>query len=286
MEEILKWAPTLGNSASFHQENHSNESIFCDVMKDQTFVCPHGHHTKLTEKLNDGLEKFEKIQRRLYCLLDNGRNEIFTIHEVVDELLQRNYPELNDFDGTQQLAIFVPEWYLTRSIKYVEPSRGRDLLSYSDQAMSLCPERKKYFEDLKKFYLGGQRTYRGELPERNLYIALQNYFNQRDEKVTIFHSLDILKMNLEKLTLNEKDFVIINATRRCIIVIEAKRALGPGNSITKSIQQLREAKQDFEEWFAAEGLENWTYLPMIYTESLEVALSCTRCKKLVIVGKY
>jgi hypothetical protein len=88
-----------------------------------------------------------------------------------------------------------------------------------------CPERKIFFDDMKKFYVGGQRTHRGELPEKELYDALQSYFRSKNESVAIFHGIDILKMNLERFKVNEKDFVILNATRRCIIVVEVKRTL-------------------------------------------------------------
>ena len=77
----------------------------------------------------------ETIHKTLYCLLGNGRKVVLTIPEIVDELLHRNYPELIDFNGTKKLVIFVPEWYLTKAIKYVEPSRGQELLDYTGVQM-------------------------------------------------------------------------------------------------------------------------------------------------------
>ena len=151
--------------------------------------------------------------------------------------------------------------------------------------MNLCPERKRYFNELKNFYAGGQRMYRGEIPEKNLYFALQTYFNSKDEIVAIFHGIDILKMNLDKVKVNEKDFVIINATHQCIIVIEVKNTLGAGDSVEKSIKQLQDAKEDFEAWFATEGLEHWRYIPMVYTEKIESEINCSVCKQFVIRGK-
>ena len=188
--------------------------------------------------------------------------------------------------GVEKLVIFVPEWYLAKvgTIKYVDPSRGRQLRDYSEQVTKLCPERQKYFEDLKRFYQGGKRVYQGELPEMKLYVALQTYYNAKIESVAIFHGIDILKMNLEKLSVSEKDFVIINATCRCITVIEVKNALGAGQSVEKSIKQLKEAKKDLEAWFSTEGLEHWVYNPMIYTEENRVQINCSECKKFIIVG--
>ena len=93
-------------------------------------------------------------------------------------------------------------------------------------------------------------------------------------------------MDLDRFKVNEKDFVILNATRRSIIVIEVKQTLGAGDSIQKSIHQLSEAKEDLEAWFGTEGLEHWTYIPMIYTEKVEPAIDCYRCNQHVIEGNF
>ena len=284
------------HSANCELNNHSNETILCGILKAQAFRKLEGE--KLDEKLANvrGSNKFGKIEKELYCLLGNGRNEVLTIPEIVNELLPRNYPELNEFRGERiQLAfwkknnpvIFVPEWYLTKAPKYVDPTRGPDLEKYSEEAANLCPERRQYFDDMKKFHIGGQRQHRGELPERRLYDKLQDYFKNRDEAVVVFHGIDILKLNLDRtLKVKEKDFVIINATRRCIMIIEVKRTLGAGDSIEKSEAQLLDAKKDLEVWFGTEGLHHWLYIPMIYTEKVDPVLGCDECNKFVIEGMY
>ena len=116
---------------------------------------------KLEERLKPGeaIEKFGKIQKKLHCLLGNGRNVTLTIPETANELLIRNYPELVEFQGDTQktkMVIFVPEWYLTKAVKYVEPSRGEQLERYSKEAKEAaeCSERKKYFEEMRKFHIG------------------------------------------------------------------------------------------------------------------------------------
>ena len=125
----------------------------------------------------------------------------------------------------------------------------------------------------------------GELPERVLYHALLAYFFEKDESVVVFHGVDILKLNLEKFKITEKDFVIINNNRRCIIVIEVKKTLGAGNSVEKSFQQLKEAKEDFEAWFGTEGLHKWIFIPMIFTEEIQQNINCIECLKYIIEGK-
>ena len=267
-------------------EQHTTTGDLCDILKIQKFSKSEGPCLKDKLKPDQGPNKFGKIHKNLNCLLGNGRDQVLTIPEIVEELMPRNYPEVVDFDGTGKLVTFVPEWYLTKAPKFADPARSSQLYAYSEQMANepLCPERKKVFEDMKKFYMGGERTHRGELPEKELYHALQAYFDSKNESVAIFHGIDILKMNLDRFKVNEKDFVILNATRRCIIVVEVKKTLGAGDSIEKSIEQLTEAKEDLEAWFGTEGLEHWTYVPMIYTEKIQPDIDCYRCNQHVMEG--
>ena len=271
-------------TVSNHDVEHTNTGGLCNILKNQKFTQSEGPCLKERLRPEQGPNKFGKIQKQLCCLLGNGRNQVLTIPEIVDELMPRNYPELVDFDGTEKLVTFVPEWYLTKAPRFVDPSRSPQLQDYSEQLANECPEQRRYFEDIKKFFMGGRRTHRGELPERELYDALQTYFKSKNESVAVFHGIDILKMNLDRFKVNEKDFVILNASRRCIIVVEVKRTLGAGDSIDKSIQQLTEAKKDLEAWFGTEGLEHWTYIPVIYTEEIEPVIDCDSCNQHVMEG--
>ena len=79
--------------------------------------------------------------------------------------------------------------------------------------------------------------YSGELPEKVLYHALKAYFCGKDESVVVFPGVDILKLNLEKFKITEKDFVIINNNRRCIIVIEVKKTLSHRDYLTLLTQE-------------------------------------------------
>merc|ERR1711971_259473 len=118
---------------------HSNEFL-CGILKTQNFNSSDG--PKLEERLTNFQDspKFGKIQKTLACFMGYGRNETLTIPEIVDRLLPRNYPELEEFNGTRKLVIFVPEWYLTKAVKYVDPSRSAPLQQYSEDAANACPE--------------------------------------------------------------------------------------------------------------------------------------------------
>ena len=264
---------------------HSNDTILCGILKTQNFNSSDG--PKLEERLTNfqDSDKFGKIQKKLACFMGYGRNETLTIPEIVDRLLPQNYPELEEFKGTQKLVIFVPEWYLTKAVKHVDPSRSALLRQYSADAANACPERKRYFETMKKFHIAGERTMCGDLVERNLYNILQNRFKKRDESVVVFHGIDILKLNLDRaFRVSEKDFVIISATYQYVMVIEVKKTLGAGQSVEKSNLQLLGAKLDMEEWFDTEGLHNWKYIPLIVTENITTTINCDLCRKYIIEG--
>ena len=147
------------NSTPIPPGQHLNDTSACEVLQKQNFKLIEG--TTLEEKLIPSREsdKFGKIQKKLNCLLGNGRNVTLTISETANELLIRNYPELVEFQGDtleKKMVIFVPEWYLTKAVKYVEPSRGKQLERYCEEAIAAaeCPERKKVFEDMRKFHIG------------------------------------------------------------------------------------------------------------------------------------
>ena len=270
---------------------------FGEILMRQHFIKSDG--PPLFERLaRQDTKKLRKVMKNLITLMGPGVLAN-SIHEATEKLMLRSYPELLDFDGTQKLVIFIPERFLTKVPKYLDPSHGPELQNHAEVAASLhAPEeedffdekiyeRRRFFDDLKKFYVGGQRTYIGELSSRNLYDALQAYFNLKNESVAVFHSIDILKMNLDRFKVNDKDFVILNVTRRCIIVIDVKRTLGatPG-SFEVSIEQLIEAKEDLEAWFGTEGLDNWTYIPMIYTEKNDLSTDNDGYKDFIIEGNY
>ena len=68
------------------------------------------------------------------------------------------------------------------------------------------------------------------------------------------------------------------------MVIEVKKTLGAGDSVAKSTKQLIEAKEDLEAWFGTEGLHNWMYIPVIFTENITIPLNCHSCKEFISTG--
>ena len=123
-------------TVSNHDVEHLNTGALCDILRNQKFIKSEGPCLKDRLKPDQGTNKFGKIHKNLCSLLGNGRDQVLTITEIVEELLLRNYPEIVDFDGTEKLVTFVPEWYLTIAPKLADPSRGPQLQGYFEQMVN------------------------------------------------------------------------------------------------------------------------------------------------------
>ena len=92
---------------------------------------------------------------------------------------------------------------------------------------------------------------------------------------------------------HEKDFVLVSANNKCIVVIEAKSTLGAGDSLSKSMEQLLNTKADLESYFTSDVLRDnpwlsseWVFVPMIYCEEIEEDVIISQSSEdFVIQGK-
>ena len=92
-------------------------------------------------------------------------------------------------------------------------------------------------------------------------------------------------------SVNEKDFILVNATYGYIIAVECKRNLDK-ETLEKSLQQLNDTKKDLETYFRNGILEDepelspdWIFMPMIYCEKVTNDFNyCKSCEKNIIKG--
>jgi hypothetical protein len=159
---------------------------------------------KLAKKnLTNRDKKLRKIMRELIFLLGHNQR-MNSIPEAVAALLKRNYPELVMWNGNTKLVIFVPEHYLNKSVKFVDPKRGDEVLKNLEEAAESNPDRKEEFEKHRDAVLGAKRVYRGEVPERKLYEALQGHCAKNEENMAIFHGLNVLKFDPDPLSISTR----------------------------------------------------------------------------------
>ena len=113
--------------------------------------------------------------------------------------------------------------------------------------------------------------------------------------MAIFHGLNVLKFDPEQQdnNVNEKDFILVSGTYRYIAVIECKKTLGTGESVEKSLQQLRDTKLDLESYFRncilddEELSSDWVFVPIINCEEIEDGGNvCKSCESHIITGNF
>ena len=78
-------------------------------------------------------KKLRKIMKELIILLGHGQ-QVNSIPEAVAALLERNYPDLVKWNGDKKLVIFIPDFYLNKAVKYVNPNRADEVLKKLEEA--------------------------------------------------------------------------------------------------------------------------------------------------------
>ena len=227
-----------------------------------------------------GKNQGKKVNVQEYYIL--GQNiGTSSILELVELLLQRDYPEIAIFDGSKDGAvgpIFVPEGYLPKKPKVVDPDIAQDI--------------KSQFPDDKKLQ-GDVKQTEGDLLERQVYDALQTHFKARKkEDVLIVQGLEMVKLGGERgRNVHEIDFLVINFTYQYILNIEVKKWLGqiegkPENIIDKARDQLENNRNLIEGWFAADLKGNWRYVSALYCTGMEQILKdCTNCNPFIATNQ-
>ena len=195
-----------------------------------------------------------------------------------------------------KLFILIPDFYLNKAVKYVDPKHGKELLQNCEEMTKLDLDRKQEFAAHANVVRGAMRTHWGEVPEMNLYNALKSRYDENNESMVVFHGLNITKFDPERQdnNFNEKDFILISGSHQYIVVIEVKKTLGKGDSIEKSLKQLNNTKSDLESYFNNAVMESepsispeWIFIPLIYCEDIENGVNyCSSCKKHIIIGMY
>ena len=222
----------------------------------------------------------KKIKIQEYYIL--GQNVATAdILELVELLLERDYPDVAIFDGSipgRVGPIFVPESYLPKKPKVVDPDIAQNIKEQ-------FPEDKKLIGDIKQT--------EGDLLERQVYDALRLHFKSRShEDVLIIQGIELVKIGGERgKDVQELDFLIVNFTHQYVLNIEVKKWLGqiqgkPENIIEKARDQLESNKELFEDWFAADLKGKWRYFSALFCLDMEQLLKdCVHCKDFIATSQ-
>ena len=215
----------------------------------------------------------EKIHQNMAVHLGSNCLE-FNIIEAIRKVMSRDWSHLKKGNIGQ---IFVPKIFLS---KYPE------------------------IIDFEKFAQESQENnkinqIKGEMAERKVFDALKKFFNKqgKNDDVLIIRGLKFMKLkkhgeedenDQDEIEDFEKDFLIINLTKRYVMSLEVKLCLST-NSLRGGKKQINGSKTMFDEWLGATFTKEngWVFLGVMCFEDIKLNYQprfCTTCKQYVIVG--
>ena len=185
---------------------------------------------------------FEVIRR--ICAVQNGRSK---------QLLNPNQHILSSIAlYNQELSKELPRDFLKRhSLKFQLENKA----CISKIAEKMYEQNKKISIDFtgQSVMVTNQKSITkyikisaGYEAERNLNDALKEHAKISQDKLVIFHSLDLFETQENKFV--EKDFLIVNVSKNYIISIEAKKTLNKTKTRC-AIDQLKSTKNILEQYF-------------------------------------
>ena len=126
----------------------------------------------------------------------------------------------------------------------------------------------------------------GELAEKQVYSFLKECIN--DEEVVVINNFQVMTVeDLDEIATDfEKDFVILNLTKRFIMSLEVKANCNE-KSLRSACKQTNGCKALIETWCGADLTEEngWFFLSAVYFQSKPEDFSfCENCAKFLIFG--
>ena len=232
----------------------------------------------------NSLEDIEAEMRNLY--LPGQSRTLDSPEEMSKDLLQRDANHLANFDGKLPIgATIIPQTYVPKNPRIVQPERKDEVSVYLND----------HFTDEKSFkkFKGELESAEGDLPEKEAYEVIREYYNDNHDKRTalVVKDLHMLQPNLEKRSgkdTQEIDSVIVDYDSETIIMIEEKKTLTMEhhNSCQKSRDQLKEYKKFFEEWFSSDICELWKVKRFVYCQNIDPNLVLHEdCNMIILCGK-
>ena len=131
---------------------------------------------------------------------------------------------------------------------------------------------------------------KGERSEKRVYEALKRYFKKHNEEVLVLYSFKFIG---EKEGVNckqrEKDFILINLSKRYIMPLEVKTSLGI-KSLQSAIEQIENCKNLFNNWIGGDLSEKcgWRFVPSICFDVINQHVDkkfCLYCSKFILSGE-
>ena len=231
-------------------------------------------------------KNLQKILQRLSFLLGGGQVETKAT-KAAEALLKRDFYPIFDLKSqvnfsSKSYFASVPSSFLSKSPKALDTSNVSAFIE--THGPDLGPKEKSTWETT-------QSVVKGESVEKVCYDALKDYFGSKEEWILMLHGAKIMDFDFNQdISLNEKDFIIINGTKGYILLLEAKHSLQGRKSSNRksSIEQLKDAKTKIQNWFGADLVSSWITIGMVYCHCNQgncVQDFCESCQRSLICGQ-
>ena len=133
------------------------------------------------------------------------------------------------------------------------------------------------------------KVVKAEKAEKKVFKAIEKYFSNINEEVVVLYSFYFMgTMGAKNLEPREKDFILVNLTKRYIMPLEVKTTYHK-EALKKALKQVGDTMKLMNEWVGGDLTEEcgWQYIPVICFESRidEVEQEfCSESIKYIIYG--
>ena len=263
--------------------------------------------------------QFRKICENLN--LHMGSSTIETdIFKGIESVMKRDFEE--DFNS-EKIQIFVPKIFLSKFPEVIQYDRYikniselkliQDINEISvkieneldiekrerlDQRLKDSQEKMKTNEKYKELrsleeeevqMTKNLQIVKGERAEKKLFKAIKKHFSSTDEEIAVFYAYNFMgSVSAKHIRPVEKDFILINLTKRYIMPIEVKTNFHR-QSLSKGIKQIKGTMELLNDWVAGDLTKesDWRFVPAMCFEGEIPNIHeefCVDCDKYIFHG--
>ena len=155
------------------------------------------------------------------------------ITKAVVKIVRRDWPQ---FENGQIGQVFVPKIFVSKYPEVIDHGKYKENVNNLRENNERSPEETKLLQN--------KGHIEGEMLEKKIYNGLKLIFTKLNDDVMVVHGIRFMELadqNKDEIVDFEKDFLIINFTRRFVMSLEAKLCLGK-NDLKKAKQQINGSK--------------------------------------------
>ena len=214
---------------------------------------------------------------------------VYDVKKAVQDVSKRDYPQ---FELTKIPPTFIPSFFLSKCPEALDYEKYINELKILREKIENEAENPEIDQLPEPELINQSKRVKqlehviGELAEKQVYSFLKECII--DEEVVVINNFQVMTVeDLDEIATDfEKDFVILNLTKRFIMSLEVKANCNE-KSLRSACKQTNGCKDLIETWCGADLTEEngWFFLSAVYFQSKpEDFSSCENCAKFLIFG--